>query len=467
VARGARHTLVQDISFSKSVMKTLQIGPGNALWSIPTNVWILGFVSLFMDMGSGIVYSLLPLFLVSTLGVDVLTVGLIEGTAEIITAFTKAFSGTLSDYWGQRKGLALLGYGLSAFSKPLFAWATSPIGVLLVYFGDRIGKGIRVAPRDALIADVTSVEQRGAAYGLRQSLDTIGAFLGPLAASALMLATAQDFRFVFKLTLIPGAIAVILLAVGIREPEKKMLSKARSNPFTWEGLGKLSRGYWLLVVVAVLASLGNSSNAFLLLRAGQVGVVTAAIPLTLVVMNVAYSLSAYPAGVVSDRLGRVGILFGGFLLYVLVYLGFAFASVPWQIWGLFAFYGIYLGISKGVMPALVADVVPADLRGTAFGLLNFMVGIALFVASFLAGALWQGIGSQATFIVGSALTLVAALVLLIREKFVSQVIPDALVTSAIEAGAIEASTVEASTASDDPTDSVTPKADESKTETFP
>lgn len=405
-------------------MKTLPTSSSSAIRSLPANVWILGFVSLFMDMGSGVVYSLLPLFLISTLGVNVLTIGLIEGMAEITTAFAKVFSGTLSDYWGQRKGLALLGYGLSAFSKPLFSWTTSPIGVLLVYFGDRIGKGIRVAPRDALIADVTPVEQRGAAYGLRQSLDTIGAYLGPLAASALMLATAQDFRFVFKMTLIPGIIAVILLAVGIQEPEKTTFNKPRSNPFAWEALGKLDRSYWLLIVVAFLASLGNSSNAFLLLRAGQVGVVTAAIPLTLVVMNVAYSLSAYPAGVISDRLGRVGILFGGFLLYSLVYLGFAFASVPWQIWGLFAFYGIYLGISKGVMPALVADVVPADLRGTAFGLLNFVVGIALFIASFLAGALWQGIDSKASFLAGSTSTLVAAMVLLIRERFVAQVIQD-------------------------------------------
>jgi MFS family permease len=433
-------------------MKTLQTNPGSALQSIPATVWVLGFVSMFMDMGSGVIYSLLPLFLVSILEIDILTIGLIEGAAEVATAFAKAFSGTLSDYWRQRKGLALLGYGLSAFSKPLFSWVTSPIWVLLVYFGDRIGKGIRVAPRDALIADTTPAEQRGAAYGLRQSLDTVGAYLGPLAASALMISTAQDFRFAFRLTLIPGIIAVILLAVGIREPEQIAPSQTRSNPFTWEALGKLGRGYWLLVVVAFLASLGNSSNAFLLLRAGQVGVATAAIPLTLVVMNVAYSLSAYPAGVISDRLGRVGILFGGFLLYSLVYMGFAFANVPWQIWVLFVFYGIYLGISKGVMPALIADVVPSDLRGTAFGLLNFVMGIALFIASFLAGALWQGMGSKATFIVGSTLTLVSALVLLIRERFLSPVIPDLK---------------DASTTSDELADSTDPKEDNSKTEAFP
>lgn len=394
-------------------MKALTATSNNSLRAIPTSVWVLGFVSLFMDMGSGVVYSLLPLFLVTTLSVDVLTIGLIEGTAEVIASVAKALSGTLSDYWGQRKGLAVLGYGLSGLTKPLFAFASSPAWVMAVYVGDRLGKGIRVAPRDALIADTTSADQRGAAYGLRQSLDTIGAFLGPLAASALMAATAQDFRLVFELTLIPGVLAVGLLLIGIREPAAASVCKVRTNPFTWKALRSLGRGYWLLVFVALLSSLGNSSNAFLLLRSQEVGISTPLVPLTLVVMNVAYFLSAYPAGVLSDRFGRVGILLSGFLLYSLVYLGFAFSQASWQIWVLFGFYGLYLGISKGVLAALITDVIPADLRGTAFGILNLAVGVALFLASFLAGSLWQQIGSQAAFIAGSLLTGVAAIVLLI------------------------------------------------------
>lgn len=395
-------------------MKALTVTSSNPLRVVPTSVWMLGFVSLFMDMGSGVVYSLLPLYLVTVLETDVLTIGLIEGAAEVISSGAKALSGTLSDYWGQRKGLAVLGYGLSGFSKPLFALATSPAGVMAVYVGDRLGKGIRVAPRDALIADATPPEQRGAAYGLRQSLDTIGAVLGPLAASALMTATAQDFQLVFKLTLIPGILAVGLLLFGVREPTE-VEPRKRTNPFRWEALRSLRRGYWLLVGVALLAGLGNSSNAFLLLRSQELGISTALVPLTLVVMNIAYFLSAYPIGALSDRLGRVGILLSGFLLYSFVYLGFAFAQASWQVWVLFALYGLYLGINKGVLSALVTDLIPADLRGTAFGILNLAVGIALFLASFLAGSLWQKIGSEAAFVAGSLLTGISAIVLLIGK----------------------------------------------------
>lgn len=401
-------------------MKSLQSVPKDLFQSVPLNIWILGFVSLFMDMGSGVIYSLLPLFLVSTLGANILTVGLIEGVAEITAATAKVFSGTLSDYWGQRKGLALVGYGLSAFSKPLFALVTSPVWTLTVYLGDRLGKGIRVAPRDALIADTTMPEQRGAAYGLRQSLDTIGAYLGPLAAAALMAASGQDFRFVFELTLIPGFLAVGLLAIGIQEPLVTRAAKTGSSPFTWRVLLRLGSGYWALVIVALVASLGNSSNAFLLLRAGQLGIPATLIPLTLVIMNITYSLSAYPAGVLSDRLGRVGVLFSGFLLYSLVYLGFAFAQTPWQIWGLFALYGIHLGMNKGVLAALIADTVPVDLRGTAFGFFNLTVGTALFLASLLAGWLWQTNSAAVAFIAGGLLAILAAIALLVQRWLLRQ-----------------------------------------------
>jgi MFS family permease len=382
---------------------------------IPHNVWILGFVSLLTDISSETIHSLLPLFLVSVLGAGVLTVGLIEGIAEATASVFKIFSGALSDYLGQRKGLAVFGYGISTLVKPLFALSTSPNWVLIARFGDRLGKGIRVAPRDALVADATPVGMRGSAYGLRQSLDTIGAFLGPLAAFSLMALSGNNFRLVFWLAVIPGVLAVILLALGIRETGTTAHKQSRSHPLHFQALASLSREYWILVVVALLFNLGNSSNAFLLLRASQVGISATLVPLTLLVMNLAYSLSAYPAGILSDQLGRVKLLVVGFLLYALVYLGFAFVQSPWQVWSLFALYGLHLGISKGVLLALVSDKVPAALRGTAFGFLNLAVGVALLPASLLAGGLWHQFGSTITFIIGSIFALVAALILLFKN----------------------------------------------------
>lgn len=382
---------------------------------IPRTVWVLGFVSLLTDISSEMINSVLPLFLVSVLGANIWTVGIIEGIAEATASILKVFSGVLSDYLGHRKGLAVFGYGLSTFVKPLFAVATSPTGVLIARFGDRIGKGIRVAPRDALVADSTNAEVRGAAYGLRQSLDTIGAFLGPLAAFALMTASENNFRLIFWLALIPGFFAVALLTVGVREPTSET-QENRSNPLQWEALRSLGQGYWVLVAVALLFNLGNSSNAFLLLRAEQTGISASLIPLTLMVMNIAYSFSAYPIGILSDRVGKFGLLVGGFLLYALVYLGFAFVQTPWQTWGLFGLYGLHLGMSKGLLLALVANSIPANLRGTAFGFFNLAVGLALLPASLLAGGLWQTLGAEATFITGSLFAIAAVLLLVINRK---------------------------------------------------
>lgn len=384
--------------------------------TIPRTVWVLGFVSLLTDISSEMIHSVLPLFLVSVLGANVLTVGIIEGIAEATASVLKIFSGALSDYLGHRKGLAVFGYGLSTFVKPLFAVATSPSGVLIARFGDRIGKGIRVAPRDALVADSTIPEVRGAAYGLRQSLDTIGAFLGPLAAFALMAASTNNFRLVFWLALIPGFLAVALLAVGVREPRANQTQVKRSNPLQWQTLRSLDQKYWILVAVALLFNLGNSSDAFLLLRAEQIGISAALIPLTLVVMNMAYSLSAYPIGILSDRVGRFRLLVGGFILYALVYLGFAFVQAPWQIWGLFALYGLHMGMSQGLLLALVANSIPANLRGTAFGFLNLAIGLALLPASLLAGGLWQTLGAEATFVTGSLFALAAVLLLVTQRN---------------------------------------------------
>ncbi|XGV97924.1 MAG: MFS transporter [Leptolyngbya sp. BL-A-14] len=382
--------------------------------SVPRNVWILGLVSLFTDVSSEMIYSLLPLFLVSVLEASVLTVGAIEGIAEATASVLKVFSGALSDYLGKRKGLALIGYGLSTVVKPLFALATNPCWVLLARFGDRVGKGIRVAPRDALVADSTDPGDRGAAYGLRQSLDTVGAVLGPTAAFALMAGFRENFRLVFALALIPGVLSVALLAVGVREPNRSPAT-FKANPLQWSVLRGLNQRYWVVVVVALLFNLGNSSDAFLLLRAQQAGVPISLVPLTLVVMNLAYAFSAYPLGVLSDRVGRLGLLLGSFLLYALIYLGFAFVQSPWQVWGLFGFYGLYLGMSQGVLLALVADRVPPHLRGTAFGFLNLAIGVALLPASLLAGWLWQNASSEYTFLAGSLFAVIATLLLLSDE----------------------------------------------------
>ncbi len=379
--------------------------------NIPRNVWILGFVSLLTDIGTKMIDSILPLFLVSTLGANWLTVGLIEGIAESTASILKVFSGILSDYWGQRKQLAVIGYGLSTIVKPLFALATSPTWVLIARFGDRFGKGIRVAPRDALVADVTDRSNLGAAYGLRQSLDTIGAFSGPIIAFILMLLSGKNFQLVFWVALIPGILAVILLAGFVKEPKTKS-KQIQKNLLRWRTLKHLGKEYWILVTVALMFNLGNSSDAFLLLQAQQVGVSPTFIPLTIVVMNFIYFLSAYPVGLLSDRIGRLGLLVGGFLLYALTYLGFAFSSASWQIWLLFALYGLYQGMSKGILSALVAEKVPANLRGTAFGFINLATGIALLIASILAGSLWQLISSQVAFIAGSIFAFIAIAILL-------------------------------------------------------
>lgn len=376
------------------------------LGNIPRNVWILGFVSLLTDVGTKMIDSILPLFLVSTLGANLVSVGFIEGIAESTAAVLKVFSGVLSDYWGKRKQLAVLGYGLSAIIKPLFALATSPAWVLAARFGDRFGKGIRVAPRDALVADVTDKTKLGAAYGLRQSLDTIGAFSGPIIAFILMLISGRNFQLVFWTALIPSVLAVILLATFIKEPNTRS-KQTQKNLIHWHTLKNLGKEYWILVIVALLFNLGNSSDAFLLLQAQRVGVSSTFVPLTIVVMNLIFFLSAYPVGFLSDRIGRLGLLVGGFVLYALTYLGFAFTSATWQIWLLFGLYGLYQGMSKGILSALVAEKVPANLRGTAFGFINLATGIALLIASILAGSLWELVSSQAAFITGSVFATIA------------------------------------------------------------
>ncbi len=383
---------------------------------IPRNVWVLGFVSLLTDASSEMIYVVLPMFLVNVLGADVLTVGTIEGIAEATASIVKVISGSLSDYLKNRKILTVIGYGLSTAVKPLFALATNPGWILLARFGDRVGKGIRGAPRDALVADSTEPELRGAAYGLRQSLDSVGAFIGPLLAFVLLSFLGENFRQVFVFSLIPGILSVVLLIVGVQEPKSTTISKSRTNPLNRQSLKKLSRDYWIVVIVALLFNLGNSSDAFLLLKAQQVGIATPLIPLTIMVMNIVYSISAYPVGLLSDRIGRFGLLLSSFLLYAFIYLGFALVQTSWPIWILFAFYGLYLGMSQGILLAMVAERVPATLRGTAFGFFNLATGTALLPASLLGGWLWHFVGSSATFFVGSLFALLATLFLAMQNQ---------------------------------------------------
>jgi MFS family permease len=373
---------------------------------VPRNVWVLGFTSLLNDTSSEMIHAVLPLFLVSGLGASVAVVGLIEGIAEATASILKVFSGAISDYWQRRKSLTVFGYGLSTAIKPLFMIANSPLLVLLARLGDRIGKGIRVAPRDALVADSTDVSNRGAAYGLRQSLDTVGAFLGPLVAFGLISA-GYNFRFIFAVALIPGVLAVACLGLGVQEPERPYHALKRPNPLNWRVLQSLGFSYWSLAIAALLFNLGNASEAFLLLKAQQVMIPAAQIPLVLVVMNLSYALSAYPVGVLSDSVNRKLLLLLGWGLNAVIYLGLAIAQNPWQVWLLVSGYGFYLGMTQGVLLAMVADRVPEHLRGTAFGFLNLLVGIALLPASLLAGWLWQTVSPGAAFIVGSGFAVAA------------------------------------------------------------
>lgn len=367
---------------------------------IPTGIWVLGFVSLFMDIATGIVNSVLPLFLVATVGAGAMGVGVVEGSARAIATVLKLFSGALSDYLGHRKWLAVIGYGLGAVSKPLLAMAPGLAMVLVAHLTDRVGKGIRGAPRDALVADLAPGAIRGAAYGLRQSLDTIGAFTGPLLAIGLMLLWANDYHAIFWFTCLPAGLAVLLLVVGVREPSSPPEAKRRVNPLNRASLKRLERSYWGVVVIGGFFTLARFSEAFLLLRAETGSVPVAWLPLMLVGVNLAFSLSAYPLGKLSDRLSHRALLMTGVLLLMAAHLVLA-TSAHWLALALGAvLWGLHLGTTQGLMSAMVANAVPADLRGTAFGFFNLVTGLALLPASLVAGVLWTLYTPSATFLGG-------------------------------------------------------------------
>lgn len=377
--------------------------------ALPKTVWILGLASLFTDISSEMIHAVLPLFLVTSLHASASVVGLIDGLGEAIASTLKLFSGVLSDHPERRKPLLITGYALSALVKPLFALAPSVLVVLIARCLDRTGKGIRSAPRDALVADVTEPAVRGAAYGLRQSLDSIGAFIGPIIGLVVLTYANNDYRLVFWVALVPGIITIGLLSLGIQEPSRHS-AMAERPPINWQSIRELGHGFWLVFAVAMIFTLGNSSDAFILLRAKQVGLPSNLVPLVLVVMNVVYSATAYPAGKLSDRIGRKTVILISFALYALVYAGFAACNSPWQIWILLCFYGLYLGLSQGTLLAITADRVPTDRRGTAFGLLNLSIGVGLLPASLLGGWLWDNISPEATFWAGSIFAIVALLV---------------------------------------------------------
>jgi MFS family permease len=381
---------------------------------IPVGVWVLGLVSMFMDISSEMIHSLLPLFLVGPLGASALVVGVIEGLAESTALMVKVFSGTLSDYLGKRKALAVFGYALGALTKPFFAIAQTAGIVLGARLLDRVGKGIRGAPRDAMVADIAPAEVRGGAFGLRQSLDTIGALLGPLLAVGLMLLWANDFRAVFWVAVVPGLLAVSLLLFGVREPERTN-GKKRTNPIRRENLKRLGATYWWVVGIGAVFALARFSEAFLVLRAQQGGIPVAYVPLVMVTMNLAYSVSSYPFGKLSDRMSHGTLLSLGLIDLIAADLVLA-SNDHWLTIAVgVSLWGMHMGITQGLLARMVADSAPVDLRGTAYGLFNLVGGIAVLIASFVAGLLWNRFGASFTFYAGATFAFLALMGLVLKE----------------------------------------------------
>jgi MFS family permease len=378
---------------------------------LPRAIWALGFVSLLMDVSSEAIHSLLPVFMATVLGASMLTIGLLEGAAEATALITKVFSGALSDWWGKRKPLAVLGYSLGALSKPLFALAGGMGLIVTARLLDRIGKGVRGAPRDALVADIAPPHMRGAAFGLRQSLDTAGAFIGPLLAMGLMLLWANDFRAVFWAACVPAMLCVALLVWGVREPERpdRAPGAIRTNPISRANLARLSSAYWWVVAIGAVFTLARFSEAFLVLRAEQGGLPLAATPLVLIALNLVFSVGAYPLGRLSDSVSHTKLLVAGLLVLIAADGLLAWSNQGAVFWTGVALWGLHMALTQGLLATMVANAAPADLRGTAYGMFNLVCGLSLLLASGLAGWLWDRLGAPSTFVAGM---LFAALALL-------------------------------------------------------
>ena len=377
-----------------------------ALRRMPASVWALGFTSMFMDMSSELVHSLLPVFMSTVLGTSMLTIGIVEGIAEATASITKVFSGVLSDRWNKRKSLVVFGYGLSAFTKPIFPLASSIGWVAGARFMDRVGKGIRGAPRDALIADITPAEIRGAAYGLRQAMDSVGAVLGPIFAVGCMLLFANNIQSVLWVGVVPGMIAVALLIGGVKEPDQ--VGSGSAKRIRMADLKELPSGYWLIVGLGAIFTLARFSEAFLILRGQQAGMPLAYLPVVFIVMNVVYTAGAYPAGVASDKMSHTALLLSGVAVLIAADLVLATAEGPASVLVGVALWGVHLALTQGLFSKLVADFAPADLRGTAFGVFNLISGVALLGGSVIAGGLWNYYGAPATFYVGAAFAAATA-----------------------------------------------------------
>jgi len=379
--------------------------------AIPRSIWVLGFVSLLMDVSSELIHSLLPVFMVGALGASALMLGVVEGIAEATAMIVKVFSGALSDYLGKRKWLAVAGYGLGALSKPLFAIAATPVDVLGARFTDRIGKGIRGAPRDALIADLTPEPVRGAAYGLRQSLDTIGAMLGPLLGIVLMLVWANDFRAVFWFAVLPAFLAVALLVAGVEDTPVTSASRPARVPIHWRVLAQLHADYWHVVAFGALLTLARFSEAFLVLQASEHGLAYAYAPAVLVLMNTVFAFTAYPVGRLADRMSRRALLAVGVAALIAADVVLAAAAGLTGIALGIALWGLHMGLTQGLLSAMVADAAPPSLRGTAFGFFNLASGVAMLIASVLAGLLWDRFGAAATFHAGAIFSALSFLLI--------------------------------------------------------
>lgn len=391
-------------------MKLAQNVPESTIRNLPRGVVILGFVSMLMDISSEMIHGLLPVYLAVGLGASMLTIGIIEGIAEATASIVKIFSGVVSDYLGKRKLLVSIGYGMAAFTKPIFPLASAIEWIIAARFIDRIGKGIRGAPRDALIADITPKAQHGAAYGLRQSMDTIGAFVGPSLAIALMALSGNDFGLVFWIAVIPAFAAFALVQYGVQEPVRTREEAAiPDTPIHWREIGKFRAAYWSVVAVGSALTLARFSEAFLILRAQELGLALALAPLVLVVMNIVYSASAYPIGRFSDGRNRLHLIAAGLVVLIVGDLLMAYSDSLWALALGVILWGLHMGFTQGVLSALVADTAPKHLRGTGFGLFNLITGVMMLAASIIAGALWQGFGASVTFYAGAGFATLSLL----------------------------------------------------------
>ncbi|MFO1310117.1 MAG: MFS transporter [Burkholderiales bacterium] len=383
---------------------------------IPRGVVVLGLVSLCMDLSSEFVHALLPLYLATGLGASMLAIGLIEGTAEAIALVVKVFSGVLSDAVQRRKPLVLAGYGLAALTKPVFALAPTLGWVVAARFADRVGKGIRGAPRDALIADITPPEVRGASFGLRQALDTVGAVLGPIAAVAALAAFGGDFRMAFWLAAVPAFLAVALIVLGVDEPDRRRAEPRAKRRLALADARRLPFAFWLVTAIAALMALARCSEAFLVLRAADVGLPVGQAPWVMVAMTLVYTAAAYPAGAALDRGRGIAMLHGGLAALVAAHAALAWATGAIGVFAGAALWGLHMGLTQGVFAAMVAEHAPGDLRGSAFGVFNLAGGVAMLVASGIAGALWDAAGARAAFALGAALALLTAVALAASQR---------------------------------------------------